>query len=226
MEEIVKLSKTKSIKVDKPNICPHCQKGIDPKIIGLIGDEYYNQFFVFIAFKCPICQQIFFGKYFLGNEGAIEFFEMQNMPLQPVETIGGHGLIKEFPEEIRNLSPHFVEAYNDAYKAEQNGLSSIVGIGYRLAFEHLIKDFCISLKPEEKDKIAKAQLSQCVNDYLDSDIKELIKRATWLGNDFAHYESKHPDMHLDDFKKLIELCVSKIVAKIQEKHYLAAIGRK
>ena len=143
-----------------------------------------------------------------------------------MQIVGGNGLKKEFSKEITELSPDFVAIYNDAYKAEQNGMDSIVGIGYRLAFEFLIKDFCAYLKPEEKERITKASLSQCVNDYLNFDIKGLIERATWLGNDFAHCESKHPDMHLDDFKKLIDLCVSKIVAKIQEKYYLAAVERK
>ena len=150
----------------------------------------------------------------------------QNCPWKPKEVIGGHGLIKEFSKEISDLSPRFVEIYNDAYRAEQNGFSTIVGIGYRLAFEYLIKDYCISLKPEEKDKISKEQLSQCINDYFDSDIKELIKRTTWLGNDFAHYETKHPDMNIQDLKKLIELCVSEIVTKIQKKFYIESIVKK
>ena len=37
MNAIIKINKnTRSIKIDKPNICPHCQKGIDPKIIKII----------------------------------------------------------------------------------------------------------------------------------------------------------------------------------------------
>ena len=223
MEEIVKLGKQGSIKVDKPNICPHCQKGIDSKIISVIGDDFHNQSVLYIAFKCPICQNVFFGKYFLDD---IPFVEFHNYAFYPSEIIGGHSIKKSFPTTITELSSDFVKIYNDAYGAEQQGLESVVGIGYRLAFEHLIKDFCVSIMPDERVSILKKSLSSCIQDYLDEDIKQITNRAAWLGNDFAHYESKHPDFNVNDLKVIIDICVSKLDARIMEKQYIEKIEKK
>lgn len=38
-------------------------------------------------------------------------------------------------------------------------------------------------------------------------IKEIAKRATWLGNDETHYFRKWEDKDLNDLKKLIEIVV-------------------
>lgn len=225
MNEIIRIDKSRSIKVDKPNTCPHCQKGIDPIIIKTILDGFYDQAVLYVVFKCPVCQQVFFGKYFIGPFSAPSLFNIQDFALHPSEIIGGHGLNKEFSKEINDLSPNFVALYNDAYKAEQYGLLSIVGISYRLAFEHLIKDYCIKTHSDKRDDVLKKSLSQCINDYLDTDIKDITKRAAWLGNDYAHYESKHPDMNVDDLKSIIDICASKIEFKIKEDNYIKNIEK-
>lgn len=226
MNEIIKIDKNESIKVDKPNTCPHCQKGINPVIVETIFDDFHNQPFLYIAFKCPVCEQIFFAKYFLGACGGPAFLNLPDFIFHFSEIIGGHGLIKQFSKEINDLSQNFVALYNDAYKAEQHNLQTIVGISYRLALEYLVKDYCITTHGNEKDDILKKNLSQCINGYLDKDIQEITKRAAWLGNDFSHYESKHPDMKIDDLKDIIDICVSKIETKIKEANYLKNIEKK
>ena len=223
MDVTIKINKNRSIRVDKPNICPHCQKGIDPVVIKTILDRFYDQAVLYIVFKCPVCQQVFFGKYFIGPFSAISLLNIHDFALHPSEIIGGHGLVREFSKEINDVSPDFVALYNDAYRAEQYGLQSIVGISYRLAFEYLIKDYCIKTHEEAKEDILKKTLSQCINEYLDPDIKDITKRAAWLGNDYAHYESKHPDMNLDDLKSIIDISVSKIKSKIEEAYYIKNI---
>lgn len=226
MNAIIKINKnTRSIKIDKPNICPHCQKGIDPKIIKIIEDGFYDQMVLYLALKCSICQQVFFAKYYIGPFSGLSVINFHDFALAPSEIIGGHALVKEFSKEINEISPDFVSLYNDAYKAEQYGLQGIIGISYRLAFEHLTKDYCINTNGDKKDDILKKSLSQCINDYLDADIKDITKRAVWLGNDYAHYESKHPDMNVDDLKSVIDICVSKIEAKVKENNYIRNIEK-
>ena len=51
----------------------------------------------------------------------------------------------------------------------------------------------------------------------------LIPGATWIGNDYAHYESKHIDIDLVDLKQLIELSVREIESEIKKKNYIAKI---
>lgn len=226
MDDIVKIDKNRSLRVEKPNVCPHCQKGIDPKIIQVVKDRFYDQAVVYLALKCPICQQVFFAKYYVGTFGGLSMMPIHDFALHSSEIIGGHGLVKEFSKEISDLSHDFVTLYNDTYKAEQYGLQTIVGISYRLAFEHLIKDYCIKIHNDKKDDILKKSLSQCINEYLDADIKDITKRAAWLGNDYAHYESKHPDMNVDDLKYIIDICASRIESKIKEANYIKNIEKK
>ena len=40
-----------------------------------------------------------------------------------------------------------------------------------------------------------------MEDYFDKDIQNIIRRAAWLGNDYAHYEFKHPGTDIEDLKK-------------------------
>lgn len=71
------------------------------------------------------------------------------------------------------------------------------------------------------------QLSQVVNTYFpNGEIKELITRATWIGNDFAHYETKHLDINLEDLKQLILLSVSRIDESIKTKNFIKKIESK
>ena len=224
MIDTIHLSKTRKIAIYKPNTCPHCDKGIDPVIVGSIPFESFQQPFIYVCFKCPICEQVFFAKYYIPTYGFTYSYEENAIGY--CELLGGHGLNKEFSKEINDISPDFVSLYNDAYKAEQHGLQTIVGISYRLAFEHLIKDYCIKTHSDKRDDVLKKSLSQCINDYLDTDIKDITKRAAWLGNDYAHYESKHPDMNVDDLKSIIDICASKIEFKIKEDNYIKNIEKK
>ena len=226
MKDTLKIDKNTNINIETPDTCPHCQKGIKPVVTTFFDDDYFNQAFLYVVFKCPVCQQIFFAKYYLETWGSFTTLNLRDYSLHPSEIIGGHGLVKEFSNEIKELSPEFVTLYNDAYKAEQYGLKTIIGISYRLAFEHLIKDYCIKTHDDKKEEILKKSLSQCINEYLDEEIKDITKRGAWLGNDYAHYESKHPDMNINDLKSVIDICVSKIEFKIKETNYIKNIKKK
>jgi hypothetical protein len=117
-------------------------------------------------------------------------------------------------ETISKVSPDFCSIYEEAYKAEQYGLLLVAGPGYRKALEFLIKDYIIGRLTEtdaaklavEKAKVEKTLLGTCVKDYVQSEqIKEIAKRAAWLGNDETHYVRKWEDKDLKDLKKLITL---------------------
>ena len=68
MYDIITIDKNKSIKIEKPNLCPNCQERIDPVVLKNVLDNIDNQIVVYVTFKWPICQQVFFAKYFIALE--------------------------------------------------------------------------------------------------------------------------------------------------------------
>ena len=128
---------------------------------------------------------------------------------------------QSFSEVIHNISPAFIDIYNQAYAAEQMGLDSICGVGYRKALEFLVKDFAIKEKPEEEDKIKRMPLQQCITSFIENaHIKPIVERAVWLGNDETHYVRKFESKDVKDLKGLISLSVYWIQAEIQSRTVL------
>lgn len=225
LEQIIKINKTNSVLVYKPSECNYCNKGVDLIYCKSFIADFYSEEVLCVLYKCPICQQLIICKYNL----QLGTCDMLGGPIPPFETLGGAGISQEFSNEINELSPSFVKIFNDAYKAAQIGLIEVVGLGYRKAFEFLTKDYAISKETDEtkKDNIKRMQLSQVVNTYFpDGEIKQLLTRATWIGNDFSHYETKHCDINLEDLKQLVLLSASRIDEAIKTKHFIEKIKNK
>lgn len=109
--------------------------------------------------------------------------------------------------DISELSPLFVKIIAQAQSAEDHGLDEIAGPGFRKALEFLIKDYAISLTPDDnaKNEIRRMPLNSVITNYLDGDKLPVVsKRAAWLGNDETHYERRWVGKDLQDLKKLIE----------------------
>jgi hypothetical protein len=96
---------------------------------------------------------------------------------------------EDFPSLIKRHCKKFIVIYNQALTAEKNGLTEICGLGYRKAFEFLIKDYLLKKYPKtDHEKIKNLPITQCIATYVTSDeIKLLSYRVLWLGNDQAHY---------------------------------------
>ena len=222
--ETVTIEKNR-FQISKPDTCYYCEKGIDPKIINKFVYRFYHTCRLIIAYQCPCCDEVFFAIYeiSLNSFGGV----INRGALYPFRIIGGNKLSREFSQEIKDVSERFISIFNDAFIAEQAGCKEIVGIGYRRAFEFLIKDFAIKYHPDEKDKISNMQLSQCVEKYSpDEDTKQLLLRASWIGNDFAHYTNKHDEITIEDLKQLILLSVESIDSYIKRKNYINKIDKK
>jgi hypothetical protein len=195
-----------------PPECGLCHKHIEPIFIGGVfvrGDELRDE--MESAFQCtnPQCNSLIIGSY--KKEGST-YKLIKSAPIIPKE--------KEFSPEILEVSPNFVKIYNQSLYAEQIGLTLISGIGYRKALEFLIKDYLVYLGNEEEEVILKLPLGQCINKLENHNIKEIAKRATWIGNDEAHYTRKWEDKDVSDLKKLIEVTVYFIAMDIAAKKYL------
>ncbi len=158
-KETIKIQKHKFC-VIKPDVCPYCDKGINPIIINKFPYRFYDQCNIILTLKCPCCEQVFFAKYQL--DPATLDYDYTQYDLHPFEVIGGHKRRMDFSQEITELSPEFIDNYNDAFVAKQAGCTHIVGIAYRRAFEFLVKDYAIKYHPSETEAIKKMNLSNCV----------------------------------------------------------------
>ena len=177
-----------------PGECPFCHNSITPNFI--YGYQNGRTLEVFVACPNQECKKAFVATY--NSSGSYWTFSGK--------TTKGDIIGRDFNETINEISPSFTLIYNQAYAAEQQDLVEICGVGYRKALEYLIKDFAIKNYPDQKEKIEKKQLGQCINDYIDDvRIKTVSKRAVQLGNDETHYIRKWEGKNLSDLKKLIDL---------------------
>lgn len=192
----------------RPIKCPYCHKDQIPQMYAAMQSQDLYKYFVLCECKNPDCQMTFNVLY---NELQKQFFMIEQSTQ----------MVRDFNGTIKDVSPQFCDIYNQAYAAEQIGLEQITGVGYRKALEFLIKDYLISLDPTKDDEIKNKLLGQCISsDVTDEKIKQVAKRATWLGNDETHYIRKWEDKDITHLKKLIDLCLHWIEAEIETKKIL------
>ncbi|MGJ9383248.1 hypothetical protein [Salipaludibacillus sp. CF4.18] len=209
------LSVNHNLSVNKfPHQCGLCHKNIDPIFISSVfvrGGSKTN--FMESSFQCTNldCHSLIIG-YYTRNSPAEMFSLEKTAPNKPIAN--------EFSEEIKEVSPYFVNIYNQSFEAEQNELTLISGIGYRKALEFLIKDYLTYLNSDEDEKYTRMPLGQCLNQLDNTNIKEMAKRASWIGNDEAHYTRKWEDKDVTDLKRLIEVTVYYISMEVSSNKYL------
>lgn len=202
-------------KLDKfPDECPQCHKKITPiKGPGYFNTkkEYSNKALE-VIFKCPgiDCREIFIGYYsYLQSPHGGRYFYLKNTEPKTYPP-------KNFSDIIKTISLDFPIIYNQSFSAENAGLEQICGAGYRKALEFLIKDYLLKQNhiQEEQVKIKHEQLGVCIENRIqNANIKEVAKRAAWLGNDETHYLRKWNQKDLQDLKMLIDLTVHWIEAE-------------
>lgn len=175
-----------------------------------------------IVFRCPrqSCGRFFIARYEPSTitdadirlRGVFVLDEV--VPEEPLEP--------EFTDEVRNISPSFVEIYTEASAAESWGLAQIAGVGYRKALEFLIKDYCISLGPADEEDIKKIHLGPCITKFVkDPNVQECAKRAVWLGNDETHYSRRWAEKDVSHMKQFIALTVHWISSSVLTEQLIA-----
>jgi hypothetical protein len=121
----------------------------------------------------------------------------------------------------------FIEIFNQARTAESMHLDQICGLGYRKGLEFLVKDYLVTRKPDRRDAILGGFLGPCIANYVDDPrIKEVAKRAVWLGTDETHYVRKWGDQDLSDLKNLIGLTVHWIEMELLTESMLLSMQPK
>lgn len=198
-----------------PDSCPRCHYSLEAiEITGVrINESDIER--LEIVFQCPRnkCQSLFISYYEQGGSLKYEFTLIGSAPRT------GRG--REFETEIQEISKDFTIIYNQAARAEELELNRVAGMGYRRAFEFLIKDFLISEFPDKELEIKKEMLGKCIKNYItDGRIKQIAERAAWLGNDETHYERRWVDKDVGDLKKLIEITMHFILMEKQASKYI------
>ena len=206
--------------IDKePDTCPVCKQGIDPIWLQAHGkgggtspnDGYEIQ----SIYKCPRieCQAIFTAYYtspsyygYRRNENYVFLNESFIIPYKKSA---------DFDTEIEKLSPSFIKIFNQAKRADENGLDEICGGGYRKALEFLIKDFVLLYDPKSKKEVEQHSLGWVIANKVQSErIQITAGLAKDVGNDEVHYIRKMETLSVEDLKKLITLTTHWIVDEL------------
>ncbi|MGP8215477.1 MAG: hypothetical protein ACLQQ4_07935 [Bacteroidia bacterium] len=205
-----------------PDECPFCHRKISPLV--QIANSSGNT--IRVVFLCPAdgCKELFIAYYAIIKQG--NGINSMNSALEGVSIGRNKSMI--FHKSINEISPTFIEIFNQAFAAEQYQLLQICGVGYRKALEFLIKDFAIKSNPPEKESdIKKKDLGKVISEYIKDDtgskIKIVSKKAVWLGNDETHYVRKWGTKDLGDLKNLIDLTLTMIQAESDFKELMTSM---
>lgn len=200
-----------SLECDIVNSCPHCNKPNTPDTIHTHFqgepeiDAIDNK--VIFTLNCTSCFKFYVLDYQLSR--------VKNLMFQGIKTPYSYRALPtiDLPEELNFISENFYIIYEQATVAESEKLDQIAGIGYRKALEFLIKDFLISVFPDEEEKIKNEALGKSINRIESTSIKNLAKAATWIGNDETHYVRKHTDKDITDMKIFIRAAAQFIASE-------------
>jgi hypothetical protein len=104
----------------------------------------------------------------------------------------------------------------------------ICGMGFRKAFEFLVKDYLIFLgKMTLTEAQNEVKLQNCIKLLNESTIiQKLATHIGYLGNDFSHYYRKWDDKEIKDLKEMIYVLVTWIDTNVSYSNSLLLIEKK
>jgi hypothetical protein len=218
--------------IEDPNVCPHCHVRVNPHFqkhfICVDDDDEYELISIWICSNAE-CNRVFIGQHSLTNNTFKLIRFLNGLPKGPewpkpvadlnIKIEGAEGK----QEEVQSK---FIKTYLQSLEAESHGLDEIAGMGYRKSIEYLVKDWAIKNKPKEKDKIQNLWLGDVIINYYSGDLKDILERATWLGNDQAHYLKLFDEYNISHLKELIDLIMVELDREYKKKHYIDNIQKK
>lgn len=189
--------------VDVPDVCPQCNYTITPLVLPSVAIERGNNSYEFVAILyCQHCRNPFVAKYSSNSN-------------KPFSVLPKSFAARSFEKELEALSPGFVNAYNQAAFAEANEMTELAGMGYRRALEFLVKDYLVHRAPDDADTIKSQALGSCISDRVDAPrLKEAARGATWLGNDFVHYERRYIEYDITHLKRFIDATIHWVLMEL------------
>ncbi|MCU7195868.1 hypothetical protein [Turicibacter sanguinis] len=205
------------LEIEEVDICPLCNHAISARechsVITKDGDTVGISNTLNVLFLCPKCKKSFLAKYTVTYMAPNPYaFEVSgHYATTLIDVYPKTPKVIEFDTVIRNVSPKFIQIYNESLHAETLGLFEVAGPGYRKAFEFLIKDYLIYLNPKNQNDVKADWLSNCIKRLDYQPLTDVCERALWLGNDQTHYVPIYEEYNLNDLKDIIMTAVSWIV---------------
>lgn len=192
----------------KPGICPHCSISCDGRDID---QHHYSSNlgieFVFLIFQCTSCNKLFTATYQVENKKS----ELCGITPQNISSFND--------SLIEQTSPRFIETYNQALRARDNGDLNLAAIGYRTAIEILVKDYAINELQKPREEVVKKKLFPAIKEYLSKtafvNTADVIRI---LGNDHTHYERKYPDLDFNLLQEYMDIFIGLIRARLLIAH--------
>lgn len=187
---------------EMPNVCPTCRHTVIPTCLLVSHKDYDEKSHIAykeVVFKCSNtrCNSLFICQYEIFGTHSEYYATIPKMVVNV-----------DVSEEIKKISPDFYKIYQQALQAEQFGLDSVCGVGYRKAIEFLVKDYLLSVDTDKysREQVESTALRNCIKQWIeDPRIKMVLERATVLGNDETHYKKTYLDKDVEDLKLLIRL---------------------
>ena len=220
------------IDLKDPNNCPHCHEINNPhRRWHTLTQDREDDIVFLTAWQCSNngCKKIFLALYKKTSTEKFEFERFLNgRPKGPAwpkpirDLKNGKTINSESPEDSK-----FIKTYLQSLEADMHGLDELAGMGFRKAIEYLVKDWAIQNNPTDKDKIIEdLWLGQVIKEYYDGDLKDILERATWLGNDQSHYNQLFEEYDVDVLKELIDLIMVELDRQFKMEHYIKNIQSK
>jgi hypothetical protein len=193
----------------KPSICPHCGISCDAYHIQQFEYSYSknNTIFVFLVLQCTSCRKLFTTTYHIKDNHS------ELLGITPK-------CISSFHDStIEEISPRFIEMYNQSLHAKDNNNLNLAAIGYRAALEILVKDYAIKELQKSPEEVIKKSLFSAISEYLSAE--NLIKTADViriLGNDHTHYERKYPELDFNLLQAYMEIFINLVKTQLLIAH--------
>lgn len=197
--------------LQKPMLCPHCNAYEDGVAISKYYWNYVDDCYVgVVVYRCTHCNKPYLVTYKIDPKAQRTTFE-QFFPAYHAEEYKN--------ERLEKTSPRFIDAYNQALRAEAINDFELAAIGYRHAVECLVKDYAIIELNKDREEVVRKKLIDAIGEYLGE--KDLVATADViriLGNDYAHYERKYPEHDFDLLKNYMRIFISLVETKLMISH--------
>lgn len=187
--------------------CPFCGMFNSPNVSRVTwtkcGEES-NDKIALVIYTTTCCNNYFSATYKIDSERNTEF--LCQYPSSKVV---------QLPDSISELSPRFINLYNQVASAEQQNHLELAGTGYRNSMEILIKDFAIIKLGKDPNEVCKLNLYESIKKYLpDSDLTTAANVIRILGNDYTHYKRKYENIEFETLKRYFQILLTEIENKL------------
>lgn len=196
-------SSNATFRISKPMLCPICGafqdgKNMDRKLFSTAKHGV-------VSYECTHCHKRYLAIFNVDLDAKQGSFGA----LYPTVSV-------EYKNEIlATVSQRFMDSYNQSLRAERIGDIELASVGFRQALECLVKDYAVNVLGEDRSTVAKKSLFEAIEKYLSS--ADLVKTADViriLGNDYAHYERKYPEIDFDLLKRYMKIFISLVETQV------------